>query len=116
VILAAPCPEGLQHNHPRLREWLALTYPDACAEARRMDPADTAADLVSADLAICNAKVREKANILVVAEGLSDSDIALLGYRRMPDLQAAVNCALAQVPTPTLGVLPLGEVCLPLSA
>jgi len=116
VVFAAPCPEGLQHNHPRLRDWLALTYSDACAKAGRMDPADTAADLVSADLAICNAKVREKANVLVVTEGLSDADIALLGYRRMPDLQAAVDLALAQFPTATLGVLPFGGVCLPLPA
>ena len=24
IIFAAPCPEGLAHNHPKFREWLAL--------------------------------------------------------------------------------------------
>ena len=62
-----------------------------------------------------NAKIREKATILVVTDGLSDDDIALLGYQRMPDLQAAVDRALRAGPRAApSGVLPYGGDCLPL--
>ncbi len=114
IILATPCPEGLEHNHPLLREWLALSYAEGCARVAETDPADVSADLISADLGVDNAKIREKATILVVTKGLSDDDVALLGYERMPSLQAAVDRALELVPGGTVGVLPYGGDCLPL--
>ena len=60
-----------------------------------------------------NAKIREKARILWSADGLSDDDVELLGYRRMRDLQAAVDAALELVPDGTIGILPYGGDCLP---
>ena len=101
------------HNHPRLRDWLRLSFDEARAKASAIDPADAEADLIAADVAIANAKVREKATILMVTEGLSDADVALLGYRRMPDLQSAVDHALERVPEAGIGVLPYGGLCLP---
>ena len=114
IVFAGPCYEGLVHNHPRLRDWLPLTHAEACARAAVIDPADAEADLIAADVAIVNAKVREKATILMVTEGLSDADVALLGYRRMPDLQEAVDRALQLATGDTLGVLPYGGICLPI--
>ncbi len=116
IVFAGPCYEGLAHNHPRLRDWLRLSYDEARLKASAIDPADAEADLIAADVAIANARVREKATILMVTEGLSDADIALLGYRRLPDLQAAVDHALGRVPGGSLGVLPYGGICLPLRA
>ena len=89
-------------------------HDEARLKASAIDPADAEADLIAADVAIANARVREKATILMVTEGLSDADIALLGYRRLPDLQAAVDHALGRVPGGSLGVLPYGGICLPL--
>ncbi len=114
IILATPCPEGLEHNHPLLRDWLGLSYAEGCAKVASMDPADVSADLISADLGVDNAKIREKARILVITEGLTAGDIKLLGYERMPHLQAAVDRALELVPGGTVGVLPYGGDCLPL--
>lgn len=113
IILATPCPEGLAHNHPLLRDWIKLTYAEGCARIAATDPADVSADLIAADLAVANAKVREKATILVVSEGLSNEDIALLGYERHPDLQSAVDRALELIPGGTIGLLPYGGDCLP---
>ena len=114
IVLATPCPEGLEHNHPLLRDWLRLSFAEGCAKVATTDPCDVSADLIAADLGVDNAKIREKATILVVTDGLSDDDIALLGYQRMPDLQTAVDRALEMVPGGTVGVLPYGGDCLPL--
>lgn len=114
IVLVTPCPEGLEHNHPLLRDWLKLSFAEGCAKVAATDPADVSVDLIAADLGVDNAKIREKASILVVTDGLSDDDIALLGYQRLPDLQAAVDRALELVPGGTVGVLPYGGDCLPL--
>jgi nickel-dependent lactate racemase len=113
IVLAAPCPEGLEHNHPLLRSWLPLSFADGCAKVAATDPTDISADLIASDLGVDNAKIREKARIIIVTDGLSDDDIALLGYRRMPDLQTAVDAALELVPSGTIGILPYGGDSLP---
>ncbi|MFA4965608.1 MAG: nickel-dependent lactate racemase [Thermoleophilia bacterium] len=113
IVFAAPCPEGLEHNHPLLREWLKLSYAEGCAKVAATDPADVSSDLIASDLGVDNAKIREKATILAISDGLSDTDIELLGYRRVPDLQAAVDAALELAPGGTIGLLPYGGDCLP---
>lgn len=116
IIFVAPCPEGLEHNHPRLRDWLKLDYAEARAAARASSPEDTAADLISADLAILNARIREKADILLVSDGLTPADAAVLGYRKLASLQEAVDLACRRFPAGTIGVLPRGGDCLPIIA
>ncbi len=116
IVFAAPCPEGLEHNHPLLRDWLRLSFAEGCAKVAATDPADVSADLIASDLGVDNAKIREKAAILVVTDGLADDDIELLGYRRMPDLQTAVDTALELIPGGTIGLLPYGGDCLPVTA
>ena len=116
IIFVAPCPEGLEHNHPRLRDWLKLNYAEACAAARNCSPEDTQADLISADLAILNARIREKADILLVSDGLTPADCAILGYQKLSSLQDAVDRALRRLPAGTIGVLPRGGDCLPIVA
>jgi nickel-dependent lactate racemase len=115
IVFAGPCDEGLVHNHPGLRDWLPLSFEEGQTKAAGIDPADAEADLIAADVAIVNAKVREKATILMVTEGLSDADVALLGYRRMPDLQSAVDHALERIPDAAIGILPYGGICLPVA-
>jgi nickel-dependent lactate racemase len=115
VIFAAPCTEGLAHNHPRFREWLALSLDEIVKKAKTIDPKDTDADLVAADLAVCNSRAREKAGVFVVTEGLSDEDIGILGYERFASVQAALDEALVRIPEGRIGVLPKGGVSLPVS-
>lgn len=113
IVFAGPCYEGLVHNHPRLRDWLKPSFREARTMASDIDPVNADADLVAADVAIVNAKVREKARILMVTEGLSNADVELLGYQRMPSLQSAVAHALELNPNGTVGILPYGGLCLP---
>jgi nickel-dependent lactate racemase len=116
IIFVAPCPEGMEHNHPRLRDWMKMTYAEACAAARKVSPEDRQADLIAADLAICNARIREKADVYLVSDGLSQKDSAVLGYRKFATLPQAVDRALERFPQGRFGLLPRGGDCLPILA
>jgi nickel-dependent lactate racemase len=117
IIFVAPCPEGLEHNHPRLRDWLALDYASACARAAAASPEDRSEDLVAADLGILNARVREKASVFLVSDGLTDrEDLRVLGYTRFASLQAALDEAFRRRPGAGVGLLPRGGDCLPVVA
>lgn len=116
LIFAAPCPEGLAHNHPRFREWLALPLEEVLARARASSPEDRDSDLVSADLAACNSRVREKTRVFIVTDGLCDEDIRVLGYERFCSVQGALDEAMARIPGARIGVLPKGGVALPVIA
>ena len=113
IVFCTPCPEGLEHNHPRLRFWLRQSFAEGIAMVKAADPSDRGTDLVAADLGVDNAKIREKATILLVSDGLADDDVELLGYERHVDLQAAVDRALQLKPGGTIGLLPYGGDCLP---
>ena len=113
IVFCTPCPEGLEHNHPRLRFWLQTTFAEGIEMVKAADPSDREIDLIAADLGVDNAKIREKATILLVSDGLSDDDVELLGYERHSDLQAAVDRALQLRPGGTIGLLPYGGDCLP---
>jgi nickel-dependent lactate racemase len=113
LIFVAPCPEGLEHNHPRLREWVKMTYAEACAAARRISPEDTQADLIAADLAICNSRIREKADVYLISGGLSEEESRILGYRKFATLPQAVEEARERFPQGRFGLLPRGGDCLP---
>lgn len=113
IIFATPCTEGLAHNHPRFRDWLKLTLAEARNLAETLSTDDEKADLISADLAMCNSRIREKARISVITDGLSDEDCKILNYEKVDTLQYAVDRALAENPDSKIGVLPLGGVCLP---
>ena len=113
IIYVAPCTEGLEHNHPKFREWLKMTYSEACDRIKNIPLDDETADLVSADLAVCNARVREKADIFAVSDGLTEADMMILGYKPFKTIQDALDFALQKAPNGTIGILPRGGDCLP---
>ncbi|WP_432666333.1 nickel-dependent lactate racemase [Wukongibacter baidiensis] len=113
IIFVAPCYEGMEHNHPRLRHWCKYTYEQAKKAVKNIPLEDEKADLVAADIAMANSRVRERANILIVTDGLSDDDIKVLEYERFKTLQEAVDYALAKTSNGKVGVLPRGGDCLP---
>lgn len=113
IVFAAPCYEGMEHNHPKLREWAKLSYDEAKKDVERISFHDKESDLVAADIAMANSRVREKANIIIISEGLTDAEIDILGYTRFNDLQAALDSLLEKKPHAKIGVLPRGGDCLP---
>ena len=116
IIFAAPCPEGLEHNHPQFRQWLQRSFDENCRIASGISPENTAADLVSADLAICHARIREKAKIMIISDGLEEEICRSIGFLPFDSLQAAMDAALFHCRGGTIGVLPRGGDCLPLLA
>ena len=113
IILAAPCTEGLAHNHPRFREWLSLPLKEVLRRLRAASPEDTDADMVSAVLSVCNCRAREKARVFSVTEGLTEEDLAALQYTPYPTVQDALDAALELVPDGTVGIIPRGGIFLP---
>jgi len=113
IIFASPCTEGLAHNHPRFTDWLRLSYREIIAAARTTPLTDKSIDLISADLAVCNSRAREKADIFIISGGLSQAEVEVLGFRSFTTVQAALTQALARNPHATIGLLPRGGDCLP---
>ena len=113
IIFAAPCTEGLAHNHPRFREWLSLPLDDVLSGLRAASPEDVEADMVSAVLSVCNCRARDKAKIFSVSDGLTEEDIAAMQYTSFPTVQAALDEAMSLLPDATIGIIPKGGISLP---
>lgn len=114
IIFVAPCYEGLEHNHPKLRDWLKLPLREVIAKAKITRPEDLKEDLVAADIAICNARIREKCKVFIVTDGLSDEDIDILGFVRFSTIQSALDEASRLSSGNDLGILPKGGISLPI--
>lgn len=114
IILAAPCREGLAHNHDDLLSWLAMSRTEAEERLRRLWESGEEGDLVAASIAIGAVTVRERARVFIYSDGLSADEIDAMGYRGFDSLQSAVDAALAEYPNGTIGILSRGGDCLPL--
>ena len=113
VIFAAPCTEGLAHNHPRFREWLSLPMDEVLRRLLAASPEDVEADMVSAVLSVCNCRARDKAKIYCVSDGLTGEDLAAMQYKPFPTVQAALDEAMRLIPNATIGIIPKGGISLP---
>lgn len=113
VIFAAPCTEGLAHNHPRFREWLALPLDEVLRRLAAASPEDVEADMVSAVLSVCNCRVRDKAKIFCVSDGLTEEDLTAMQYTPFPNVQAALDEAMHLIPDAKIGIIPKGGISLP---
>ena len=80
---------------------------------RSHSPEDEDADLVSAVLAVCNCRARERADIYVVTDGLSGEDLEALQYKPFKSVQSALDEAMKKNPAATVGILPQGAISLP---
>ncbi len=114
VILAAPCHEGLVHNHPLYAHWLAQPAEALEEVIRSASPYDLDTDVISAVVALGSRRVLNKAEVYMVSGGLSDSDISAMGYTPCPDIQTAFDMALSKRTGATVGILPCAGISLPL--
>ena len=114
MIFAAPCTEGLAHNHPRFREWLSLPMDEVLRRLAAASPEDVEADMVSAVLSVCNCRARDKAKIFCVSDGLTKEDLAAMQYTPFPSVQAALDEAMRLIPGATIGIIPKGGISLPI--
>ncbi len=113
MIFAAPCTEGLAHNHPRFREWLSLPLDEVLKRLHAASPEDVEADMISAVLSVCNCRARDKAKIFCVSDGLTEEDLAAMQYTPFPTVQSALDEALRLIPDAKIGIIPKGGISLP---
>lgn len=113
IIFVSPCHEGLAHNHPRFPEWLQMTYREILEAIHNVPIEDKSIDLISAVLAVCNSRAREKARIIAVSSGLTNEHLDVLGYERCNSVQEALDLVLEHMPGARIGILPRGGDSLP---
>jgi nickel-dependent lactate racemase len=92
VIVVTPCPEGVSVTHQGMLNFTALDAEkiEACIEAGDI------ADVVSGGLALAWAKMRQRACISLVSDGISDEETRALGFTPFASLDDALAEALGR--------------------
>ena len=111
LIVVTPCPEGLSVTHPDIVE-----YAGDSPEAIEAGIASGAIhDLTAGALALAWANVRGQVRISLVSDGIDDETARAIGFRPFPDVQTALDAALAeQEALARVAVLPYAPDALPL--
>ena len=110
VVVVTPCPEGVSVTH---RDMLNFTRLDA-SEIERLIDDGTIADVVSGALALAWAKVRQRARISLVSDGITTEEARALGFTRFASLEEALEEALHRHgPRARVTVLPHAPETLP---
>lgn len=111
IVVVTPCPEGLAVTHPEMVELAGLSSQDLI---RRVE-AGKVEDLVGAGLALAWAQVKERAQVWIVSDGISDEVARAVRFVPFSSVQEAVDAALRQVgPEARVAAIPYAPECLPL--
>lgn len=111
VIVVTPSPEGVSVSHHDMLEFTAL--PPERIDALITD--GTINDVVSGAVALAWAKMRERARILLVSDGIPPEDARNLGFEPHPSVEDALAAALrAHGAGASINVLPYAPETLPL--
>ncbi len=89
IIVVAPCPEGVSKTHPELLEYAWKDAQEIIEMVRR----GVVKDKVAASLLITWAKIRERAEVLLVSQGLSPDEVEKLGFRYFENIEKALDYA-----------------------
>lgn len=113
VIVVTPCPEGVTVTH---REMLNFTALDA-GKIETLVLDGTIGDVCSGALALAWAKMRERARISLVSDGIPCEDTRALGFSPFDSVDEALETALRRHgPDATVTVLPHAPETLPILA
>jgi nickel-dependent lactate racemase len=111
MIVVTPCPEGVAVTHQELLEYGAESADQLHARFERGETRDD----VAASMAVGWARLRERAQVVIVSDGIPEADARALGFSKAADVAEALARAKARAPaSPTLGVLTHGPITLPL--
>jgi nickel-dependent lactate racemase len=92
VIVVTPCPEGVSATH---QDMLNFTSLDADEIETRIKAGEIE-DVVSGGLALAWAKMRQRAHISLVSDGISDEETRALGFAPFASLDEALGEALGR--------------------
>jgi len=90
IIVVTPCPEGVSVTH---QEMLEFTAHDAARIEELIENGEIA-DVVSGGLALAWAKMRERASISLVSDGISERESQALGFIKFASVDDALAAAL----------------------
>jgi nickel-dependent lactate racemase len=92
IIVVTPCPEGVSVMHPEVLEYAGL--PAEEIEARIVSGAIP--DRTAGALALAWAKIRQRAQVFMVSDGIAPDAARALGFRPFGTVDAALAAALAE--------------------
>jgi nickel-dependent lactate racemase len=111
IIVVTPCPEGVSVVH---QDMLTITAMESGRIQSAMQ-AGQISDIVSGALALAWAKVRERAPVSLVSQGIRPEEAAALGFTPYASAQDALDAALRRHgPLARVTVLPQAPESLPL--
>jgi nickel-dependent lactate racemase len=111
IIVITPCSEGLSVTHPDLENLAGLSYPIL---ENRIDTNEID-DRVAAAAAIAWAKIKERANVSLISDGISKNIVKNIGFTSFPSHQDAFNHALKlHGETAHIAFIPFAPECLPI--
>ena len=116
IILAAPCSEGLVHNHPLYGYWLSQPEEKVQQAIMAASPYDLDTDVVAAVVALGSRRVLTRARVYMMSQGLSVEEIRKMDYVPVASVQQALDAELAAHAGATIGILPQGGISLPVLA
>jgi nickel-dependent lactate racemase len=90
IIVVTPCPEGVAMTHQEMLNYTAL---DADTIQSLIENG-TLCDVASGALALAWAKVRQRADVSLVSDGISEAEARALGFTPFASLNEAVEAAL----------------------
>jgi nickel-dependent lactate racemase len=90
VIVVTPCPEGVSVTHGALLNYTGLE----AGEIEGLIEAGVIGDVVSGSLALAWAKMRQRASISLVSDGISAEETRALGFTPFAGLEEALKAAL----------------------
>ena len=89
IIIVSPCPEGVAVTHPEVLE-LTQMEPEEVDHAVNVGEVR---DVVAASLAIAWGKIRRRAEIILVSEGISEEETRKLGFKYAETIDEALKMA-----------------------
>jgi nickel-dependent lactate racemase len=92
IIVVTPCPEGVSVTHP---DMLNLTDLGAEEIEARIEAGDIE-NVVSGGLALAWAKMRQRARVSLVSDGISDEETRALGFNPFASMEDALAEALGR--------------------
>jgi len=88
--VVTPCPEGVSVTHQEMLAFTALGADEIMSAIEQGEIQDQ----VSGALALAWAKIRQRAEITLVSDGISKDETRSLGFTFFEDVQSALETAL----------------------
>ena len=87
IILLTPCPEGVAVMHPKILDYLQYSFE----ELKEMGKSRDLEDPVGLAISISLAYEREKHPIHIVSDGISDEEVAKMGFQKSKNIEEGLE-------------------------